>query len=116
MGPLRLNPGTFGLARLGRLLTTVEDVVEAIEQRLRVPPPGRLLTDRVPLSEEPPMGAWGEEHKWMVRLTPEAKGNFLAKRYMDDILLFYAEAEGFEHSTFLADFEEPKCYEPPLYD
>ena len=57
--------------------------------------------------------AW-MEHTWMDALTPDTKSNFLAKRYMDDILVFYAEREGFNHEKFLTEFEESKCYLPPL--
>ena len=41
------------------------------------------------------------EHTWMDALTPDTKSNFLAKRYMDDILVFYAEREGFNHEKFI---------------
>ena len=33
---------------------------------------------------------------------------------MDDILLLYAEAEGWDHDRFLSDFCRSECYWPPL--
>ena len=57
--------------------------------------------------------AW-MEHKWLDTLPPQTKGNFVAKRYMDDILLFYVIRQGFDHQTFIANFAKSDCYLDPL--
>lgn len=57
--------------------------------------------------------AW-MEHKWINTLTPNIRDKFLAKRYMDDILLFYVENEDFDHERLISEFSESRCYLPPL--
>ena len=54
------------------------------------------------------------EHEWMQTLDPATKEFFIARRYMDDILLFYAESATFDSKSFLADFCKSECYLPPL--
>ena len=43
-----------------------------------------------------------------------AKRNFLAARYMDDILLFYADSLKWDKDAFLSQFQSSECYMPPL--
>ena len=57
--------------------------------------------------------AW-MEHNWLTSLTEHTKANFLAKRYMDDILLFYVERSDFDHRTFIENFAKSDCYKDPL--
>ena len=57
--------------------------------------------------------AWMEK-LWMESLHHETKNHFRAKRYMDDILMVYAQSANFEHTKFLGDFGESTCYWPPL--
>ena len=54
------------------------------------------------------------EHEWNQSLCPRTKGNFRAKRYMDDVLLFYVENATFDATRFLTDFRRSECYMPPL--
>ena len=57
--------------------------------------------------------AWMEED-WMEGLATEDKQFFKARRYMDDILLFYAKTDRWDHEKFITDFESSTCYHPPL--
>ena len=57
--------------------------------------------------------AWMEK-EWMREVTNEYKKFFRAKRYMDDIIMILVENEKWDHTSFLAAFEESKCYEKPL--
>ena len=50
----------------------------------------------------------------MRSLPAAVRTRFAAKRYMDDILLVYAEAEDWDHAKLVADFEESQCYQKPL--
>lgn len=43
----------------------------------------------------------------------DVKKRFIAKRYMDDILLLY-EKHGWDSARFYADFQRSECYMPPL--
>ena len=51
--------------------------------------------------------AW-MEHAWMQTLTAETKARFTAKRYMDDVILFYIK-HGWNVDRFLSDFKESEC-------
>ena len=53
------------------------------------------------------------EREWMASLDLRAKDNFMAPRYMDDILLLF-RTEGWDVERFLADFTRSECYMPPL--
>ena len=44
----------------------------------------------------------------------DTKRYFRAKRYMDDILMFYASNEEFLCDKLLHDFGKSECYFPPL--
>ena len=58
--------------------------------------------------------AW-MERRWMRdEVGRTAKRNFMARRYMDDILLFYAENQGWDSAKMVADFEKSECYDSPL--
>ena len=57
--------------------------------------------------------AWMET-EWMESLATRDKAMFAGRRFMDDILLLYAEAEGWDHDRFLSDFCRSECYWPPL--
>ena len=50
----------------------------------------------------------------MREVPSEQKQFFKAKRYMDDILMIYAENDRWEHQAFMAKFEESECYQKPL--
>ena len=54
------------------------------------------------------------EHEWMQTIDPATKDFFIARRYMDGILLFYAETPKFDSKTFLKDLCKSECYLPPL--
>ena len=53
------------------------------------------------------------EREWMNGLDVSTKGNFKAKRYMDDILLFFRK-HGWDRERFYGDFKKSECYMPPL--
>ena len=50
----------------------------------------------------------------MQTLSPDTKDTFRAKRYMDDIILLYADSDRFDTDRFTADFCKSECYLPPL--
>ena len=84
-------------------------------------PDGQILRQTLgipmgdPLSPGMTIGTCGwMEDLWMAALADKHKQYFMAKRYMDDILLFYVERADWDHARFLADFEESQCYWPPL--
>ena len=52
------------------------------------------------------------EREWMTSLHENAKSKFAAKRYMDDILLFFLK-DGWDSEKFYADFQT-ECYMAPL--
>ena len=56
--------------------------------------------------------AW-MEHEWLQTLTADSREWFLAKRYMDDLLVFYAQNERFDGERFMRDLCG-ECYWPPL--
>ena len=47
-------------------------------------------------------------------LDSDTKNRFIARRYMDDILMFYSRSGEWDHERFLKDFERSDCYMPPL--
>ena len=57
--------------------------------------------------------AWMEK-QWMMTLDSDTKNRFIARRYMDDILMFYSRSGEWDHERFLKDFERSDCYMPPL--
>ena len=57
--------------------------------------------------------AWMEK-EWMTTIHNDAKPFFKIKRYMDDILMFYAETNGLQYNKLLQDFGRSECYFPPL--
>jgi hypothetical protein len=57
--------------------------------------------------------AW-MEHEWMQTLGENVKEHFRAKRYMDDVLLIYADNPSINFDIFLKDFKQSECYLPPL--
>ena len=58
--------------------------------------------------------AW-MEMEWMQSLSLATKENFMAKRYMDDILCFYRKSEDWDYKAFISDFERSECYMSPLH-
>ena len=54
------------------------------------------------------------EIKWMKRWTDEERRHFMARRYMDDILLFYAENDKWDAQVVLDSFRT-ECYTNPLH-
>ena len=61
------------------------------------------------------IGACGwMEHEWMQSLSQQSKRFFRATRYMDDILLGYAECGQFNAQAFLEDFDTSECYWQPM--
>ena len=57
--------------------------------------------------------AW-MENEWMQTLTSENKQMFRARRFMDDILLWYVDSPQWDSQAFLRDFEQSTCYWDPL--
>ena len=56
---------------------------------------------------------------WMERLMMdsidyESKKFFTARRFMDDVLLFYAKTPEWDYERFLEDFQKSEWYWPPL--
>ena len=68
-----------------------------------------------PLSPAMTIGAcaWMEE-EWMQQIDEDTKKKFVAKRYMDDILVAYVEDQTWDHERFCADLEKSMCYVSPL--
>ena len=56
--------------------------------------------------------AW-MEREWMASLHEDTKRKFVARRYMDDILLFFAK-DGWDSDRFYDDFKRSECYMAPL--
>ena len=57
--------------------------------------------------------AW-MENEWMQQLHPNDKQYFKGARYMDDVLVVYAEHSRWDSQRFCNDFAESTCYHPPL--
>jgi hypothetical protein len=57
--------------------------------------------------------AW-MEHEWMQTLGDQAKQSFMAKRYMDDIIMLYVNKPNIDSAMLLKDFKKSECYLPPL--
>ena len=57
--------------------------------------------------------AW-MEHEWMQTIDAQTKAHFAAARYMDDVLLLWADSPTFDSTRFLHDFCKSECYLPPL--
>ena len=56
--------------------------------------------------------AW-MEHEWLQTVHPDVQNLFTAKRYMDDLLVFYAQNDRWDHEKLLGDLTN-ECYFPPL--
>ena len=56
--------------------------------------------------------AW-MEREWMAGLHESAKSQFMARRYMDDILLIMRR-NGWDRERFYSDFKRSECYMAPL--
>ena len=54
------------------------------------------------------------EHLWLETLHADIKENFLATRFMDDILLAIAKSNTWDYQTFLKDFQKSDIYWDPL--
>ena len=57
--------------------------------------------------------AW-MEHEWLQNMNEQSKQYFRAARYMDDVLLLYAESTSFDSNKLLRDLSKSECYLPPL--
>ena len=53
------------------------------------------------------------EREWMASLDDDTKRNFMARRYMDDILLLMRKG-GWDSQRFYEDFRRSECYARPL--
>ena len=108
---------------LRQICDTMYEVMEfALDNALIEIQPGELHQQREgipmgdPISPAMTIGAlaW-MERRWMRdTVEPTAKRNFMARRYMDDILLFYAENQCWDSAKMVADFEKSECYDSPL--
>ena len=56
--------------------------------------------------------AW-MEHEWRQSVHADSQARFIARRYMDDILCFYASSPSWDEDRFLQDLCN-ECYHPPL--
>ena len=56
--------------------------------------------------------AW-MERMWLTGLSPSVRGKLMAKRFMDDILLVYADGSDWNSDAMILDFEK-NCYHSPL--
>ena len=101
---------------------TLLDIMEfVLDNTILQLPDGTLLKqDRGipmgdPLSPGMTIGtcAW-MEHEWMQTLTAQDKGRFCAKRYMDDILMIYAQDPRWDSTQFCHEFKASECYQKPL--
>ena len=50
----------------------------------------------------------------MGNLEPQVKRRFKMRRYMDDVIMVYAESDVWDSEKFIADFKESTCYHEPL--
>ena len=57
--------------------------------------------------------AWMEK-EWMKQLHPTDKHFFKGARYMDDVLVIYADNSKWDSERFCNDFAQSTCYHPPL--
>jgi hypothetical protein len=93
----------------------------ALDHAIIKMPDGTLLrqTQGIPMGDPLSPGmtiatcAW-MEHEWMQSIHPKEKIFFRAKRYMDDIIMFWAENPTWNSEQFISDFEKSTCYFPPL--
>lgn len=84
-------------------------------------PDGRLRRQRegIPMGDPLSPGmtiatcAWMEK-EWMQQLDARDKQRFVAKRFMDDILMIYAENDEWDYEKFEEDFRRSECYQEPL--
>ena len=54
------------------------------------------------------------EQRWLATLSAQWKANFVAARYMDDIIMVYAQNGGWDHTQLLEQFIRSDCYVDPL--
>ena len=57
--------------------------------------------------------AW-MEREWLETIDQRDRKYFKAKRFMDDILMVYAETNSWDAQKFMADFTASQCYQKPL--
>ena len=113
--------GTTGKLQLIPFEVILDVIDFALDNAIVQIETGRYLRQEsgIPMGDAPSPGmtigtlAWFEE-LWMESLDQQTKSNFVAKRFMDDVLMFYAENESWDYRRFVQDFEESKCYWPPL--
>ena len=68
-----------------------------------------------PISPGMTIGTCGwMENEWMQTLTKEDKRYFRAKRFMDDILLVYAQTPRWDAARFVSDMQQSVIYQEPL--
>ena len=56
--------------------------------------------------------AW-MEHEWLQTVDAQSRSRFMARRYMDDVLAFYAHGADWDEARFLEHLNT-ECYLPPL--
>ena len=54
------------------------------------------------------------ENKWMQEVKNKDKQTFRAKRYMDDILIWYIKAAAEQETSIIESLQASECYWPPL--
>lgn len=57
--------------------------------------------------------AWMEQG-WLETIDSADKKYFMAKRFMDDIAIVYADCPQWDSKKFIADFAKSQCYQEPL--
>jgi hypothetical protein len=101
--------------------STLLDVLHfSLDQAIICMKDGRVLRQRrgIPMGDalSPAMTigtcAW-MEREWMQSLHEDVKRRFVARRYMDDVLLFF-QKHGWDSARFYEDFKRSECYMPPL--
>jgi hypothetical protein len=101
---------------------TLLDIMEfALDNAIIKMPNGTLLrqVQGIPMGDPISPGmtigtlAW-MENEWMAQIHPTDKKYFKGARYMDDVLVFYADNPNWDAARFCTDFSESTCYHPPL--
>ena len=119
---MRINTKTDDTRDVVLSFQTMLDIMDfSLDFAFTRMPNGQILRQRDgipmgdPLSPGMTIGtcAW-MENEYLATLTEEDKQRFKAKRFMDDILLFYRQDDKWDSEKFLNDFTESHCYQKPL--
>ena len=98
------------------------DVMEfSLDNAMVRMPDGQILRQvkGIPMGEPQSPGmtiatcAWMEK-EWLETIEKKDRKYFRAKRFMDDILMVYAETEEWDSARFIEDFTRSECYFEPL--